>query len=167
LSLAVNLSNLTLQDPDAMQLVTDVIFASGVDPQRVVFEVTETAEIGDLHNARRFMLGLKKIGCRFALDDFGTGFSSFSHLKHLPVDFIKIDGLFVQSMSNDEIARTMVNSMTSMAHSLGLQTIAEHVDSPSTLRAAQDAGVDYVQGHFFGEPIELDSLDWTSLLDQA
>ncbi len=159
----VNLSNVTLQDPDALGLIQQVIAAGDIDASRIVFEVTETAQIGDLHVARRFIVELKKLGCRFALDDFGTGFSSFTHLKHLPVDFIKIDGQFVQAMTNDEIDRTMVNSITTMAHSLKLKTIAEHVDSPDTLVAAQQANVDYAQGHFFGEPFELDKLDLAEL----
>ena len=105
------------------------------------------------------MLEMKKLGVRFALDDFGTGFSSFSHLKHLPVDFIKIDGMFVQSMTSNDIDRTMVNSITSMAHSLNLTTIAEHVDSQATLEAARECKVDYVQGNFLGEPMLVDNLD--------
>ena len=166
ISLTVNVSNVTLQDPESLPLIMSVIDASDADPTRLVFEITETAELGDLHNARRFIVELKKIGCRFALDDFGTGFSSFSHLKHLPVDFIKIDGQFVQAMTNDEIDRTMVNSITSMAHSLGLQTIAEHVDSSDTLVAAQEAQVDFVQGYFFGEPFELDKVDLANLFKE-
>jgi diguanylate cyclase (GGDEF)-like protein/PAS domain S-box-containing protein len=159
-SLTVNLSNVTLQDPDTLNLIKDVIEArSDIDPHRLIFEITETAEIGSLHNARKFMMELKKLGCRFALDDFGTGFSSFSHLKHLPVDFIKIDGMFVQSMTSNNVDHTMVNSITSMAHSLGLRTIAEHVDSRDTLESCSDSKVDYVQGHFLGEPVLLDNLD--------
>jgi len=159
----INLSNVTLQDPESLSLIIDLVKQNTDIPGRLIFEITETAEIASLHNARKFMLELKKLGCRFALDDFGTGFSSFSHLKHLPVDFIKIDGMFVQSMASNRVDRTMVNSMTSMAHSLGLQTIAEHVDSTGTLEAAKTSGVDYVQGYYFGEPILLDKLDISSM----
>lgn len=157
--LTINLSNVTLQDPDSLNLILDVVQARNIKPGRLIFEVTETAEIASLHNARKFMLEMKKLGVRFALDDFGTGFSSFSHLKHLPVDFIKIDGIFVQSMTTNDIDRTMVNSITSMAHSLGLTTIAEHVDSAATLDAARECQVDFVQGIFLGEPKLLDNLD--------
>ncbi|MEM9531513.1 MAG: EAL domain-containing protein [Pseudomonadota bacterium] len=165
--LTVNISNVTLQDPDALRLIRDVIESRRIDPRRLIFEVTETAEMASMHSARKFMLELKKLGCRFALDDFGTGFSSFSHLKHLPVDFIKIDGMFVQAMVNDDVDRTMVNSITSMAHALGLATIAEHVDSQDTLEAVCRAEVDFVQGHHFGEPQLLDTLDLETLIAQA
>ena len=157
--LTVNLSNVTLQDADSLNLILDVVQSHHIKPGRLIFEVTETAEIASLHNARKFMVEMKKLGVRFALDDFGTGFSSFSHLKHLPVDFIKIDGEFVQSMTTNDIDRTMVNSITSMAHSLGLTTIAEHVDSAATLDAARECKVDYVQGDFLGEPKLLDNLE--------
>lgn len=162
--LTVNISNVTLQDADALRLIRDVIESRRIDPRRLIFEVTETAEMASLHSARKFMLELRKLGCRFALDDFGTGFSSFSHLKHLPVDFIKIDGMFVQAMVNDDVDRTMVNSITSMAHALGLATIAEHVDSEQTLEAVRTAEVDFVQGHYLGEPVLLDGLDLDALL---
>ncbi len=162
--LTVNISNVTLQDEDSLRLIRDVIESRRVDPSRLIFEVTETAEMASLHSARKFMLELRKLGCRFALDDFGTGFSSFTHLKHLPVDFIKIDGMFVQAMVNDDVDRTMVNSITSMAHALGLSTIAEHVDSEETLEAVRSAEVDFVQGHYLGEPVLLDGLDLTAML---
>ncbi len=157
--LTINISNVTLQDPEVLPLIRDAIESYRIEPSRLIFEVTETAEIASLHNARKFMVELKKLGCRFALDDFGTGFSSFSHLKHLPVHFIKIDGLFVQAMVSNAVDRTMVSSMIDMAHALGLGTIAEHVNSASTLEAVHQAGIDYVQGNFLGEPILIDNLD--------
>lgn len=164
--LTINISNVTLQDREVLPLIRDAIEASRIDPSRLIFEVTETAEIASLHNARKFMLELKKLGCRFALDDFGTGFSSFSHLKHLPVHFIKIDGLFVQAMVNNAVDRTMVSSMIDMAHALGLGTIAEHVNSASTLEAVRQAGIDYVQGNYLGEPILIDNLDIEGMFGQ-
>ncbi len=163
--LTVNISNVTLQDLDALRLIRDVIESRRMEPNRLIFEVTETSEMASLHSARKFMLELRKLGCRFALDDFGTGFSSFTHLKHLPVDFIKIDGMFVQAMVNDDVDRTMVNSITSMAHALGLATIAEHVDSEETLEAVRLAEVDFVQGHYLGEPMLLDTLDLDAMLE--
>ena len=138
---------------------------SGVDPTQLVFEITETAEIGNLPNARRFIQTLKKLGCRFALDDFGTGFSSFNHLRNLPVDLIKIEGSFVERMRASEVDRTMVGSITSMAHSLDLEVIAEHCDSFATLDLLRACGVDYVQGHFIGEPRPLDEVDFSALLE--
>ncbi len=157
--LTINISNVTLQDREALRQIRDVIESHPIEPSRLIFEVTETAEIASLESARNFMIELKKLGCRFALDDFGSGFSSFSHLKHLPVHFIKIDGLFVQAMVSDSVDRTMVSSMIDMAHALGLGTIAEHVNSGPTLDAVRQAQVDYVQGNFLGEPILIDNLD--------
>lgn len=160
LAFTVNLSNTTLQDPEALPLISDLFKASDADPTRVIFEITETSEMGNIHTARRFIQALKKIGVRFALDDFGTGFSSFSHLKHLPVDFIKIDGMFVESMISSDVDRTMVSSIASMATSLSLRTIAEHVDSAATFEAVRDCDVDFAQGHFLGEPKRLDEMDF-------
>lgn len=97
--LTINLSNATLQDPDSLMLIDSLIAGSGVPPSKLIFEVTETSEIGSLHSARKFMQGLRRRGVRFALDDFGTGFSSISHLKHLPVDFVKIEGSFITDLS--------------------------------------------------------------------
>ncbi|MEM9303551.1 MAG: EAL domain-containing protein [Pseudomonadota bacterium] len=166
-SFTVNLSNVTLQDPATLKRISAVLTGAPEAARRMIFEMTETAELASLHSARRLMQELRKLGCRFALDDFGTGYSSFSHLKHLPVDFIKIDGLFVQSMASDKVDRTVVHSITGMAKALGLITIAEHVDSEDTLAAARASGVDFVQGHLLGEPESIDSLDLEDFLAPA
>ncbi len=164
-NLTLNLSNLTLQDPASLDAISELISEHRPALARqLIFEITETAEIESLHNARRFITEIKKLGCRFALDDFGTGFSSFSHLKHLAVDYIKIDGMFIQSMVHNEVDRTMVNSITNMAHSLGLLTIGEHIDSSMILEAARESQVDYVQGNFFGQPVSLDQLNLNDLI---
>ncbi|MCB1608904.1 MAG: EAL domain-containing protein, partial [Xanthomonadales bacterium] len=156
----VNLSNVTVQDASSLRLIEEQIRASGVDPARIIFEVTETAEIASLHSARRFILTLKELGCRFALDDFGTGFSSISHLKHLPVDFVKLEGSLICDLQESDRDRTMVSAITSLAHSLGLQVIAEHVDSQGSLEWLKGCGVDYVQGHFLGEPQAMSETDF-------
>lgn len=165
--LTLNLSNLTLQDPASLESIGEAIAEKPELASRLIFEITETAEIESLHNARRFINEIKKLGCRFALDDFGTGFSSFSHLKHLAVDFIKIDGMFVQSMVHNEVDRTMVNSITNMAHSLGLKTIGEHIDSSMILEAARDSQIDYVQGNYFGQPIRMDQLNLDAVISRS
>ena len=100
------------------------------------------------------------MGCRFALDDFGTGFSSISHLKHLPVDFVKLEGSLICDLQESDRDRTMVSAITSLAHSLGLQVIAEHVDSQGSLEWLKGCGVDYVQGHFLGEPQAMSETDF-------
>ncbi len=161
--LTVNLSNATLQDPESLKLIISMIEGSGVPASRLIFEVTETSEIGSLHSARRFMQSLRKQGVRFALDDFGTGFSSISHLKHLPVDFVKIEGSLITDLTESSRDRTMVASMVSLAHALDLKVIAEHVDSMHTLRWLADCGADYAQGHFLGEPVRLEEIDFKAL----
>jgi diguanylate cyclase (GGDEF)-like protein/PAS domain S-box-containing protein len=161
--LTVNLSNATLQDPDSLKVIDQMISGSGVPASRLIFEVTETSEIGSLHAARKFMQGLRKTGVRFALDDFGTGFSSISHLKHLPVDFVKIEGSFIADLGESERDRTMVTSMVSLAHALDLKVIAEHVDGLHTLRWLAECGADYAQGHFLGEPVRLEEIDFKAL----
>ncbi len=157
----VNLSNVTVQNASSLRLIEEQIRASGVDPARIIFELTETAEIASMHSARRFVLTLKSLGCRFALDDFGTGFSSISHLKHLPVDFVKLEGSLISDLQESDRDRTMVSAITSLAHSLGLQVIAEHVDSEGSLEWLKGCGVDYVQGHFLGEPAALAETDFS------
>lgn len=163
----VNLSNSTLQDPEALKLIEQMISGSGVQANRLIFEVTETSEIGSLHAARKFMQGLRKVGVRFALDDFGTGFSSISHLKHLPVDFVKIEGSLITDLGESSRDRTMVASMVSLAHALDLGVIAEHVDSLHTLKWLADCGADHAQGHFLGEPVKLEEIDFKALSTKA
>lgn len=162
-ALTVNLSNATLQDPDSLKLIDGMIAGSGVPASRLIFEVTETSEIGSLHSVRKFMQNLRKLGVRFALDDFGTGFSSISHLKHLPVDFVKIEGSLVTDLAESSRDRTMVGSMIALAHALELKVIAEHVDSAHTLGWLADCGADYAQGHFLGEPAPLDEIDFQAI----
>ena len=94
------------------------------------------------------------VGCRFALDDFGTGFSSFNYLKRLPVDFIKIDGAFVENLATDEADRAIVSSIADIGRALGTATIAEHVLDEETLRFLRKVGIDYAQGYFIGRPKE-------------
>lgn len=156
----INLSNLTVQDSSSLRLMEEQIKASGVDPKRIIFEVTETSEISSLHSARRFIQTLKQLGCRFALDDFGTGFSSISHLKHLPVDFVKLEGSLICDLQESDRDRTMISAITQLAHSLGLQVIAEHVDSPESLKWLKGCGLDFVQGHFLGEPQSMSETDF-------
>jgi len=129
-----------------------------------VFEITETSEMQSLHNVRRFIQTMKGLGCRFALDDFGTGFSSFTHLRHLPVDFVKIEGSFVEGMAASDLDLKMVQSITQLAKSLNLKVIAEHVDSFATLTALRECGVEMAQGHYLGEPRPLSEIDFNALL---
>ena len=159
----VNLSNMTLADPESLGLIEAAIKSFDVPPHQLVFEITETSELTSLHVARRFISELKKLGCRFALDDFGTGFSSFTHLRHLPVDFVKIEGSFVEGMAGSELDRKMVSSITQLAQSLQLRVIGEHVDSFVTLSALRESGAEFAQGNFLGEPRPLRAIDFGAL----
>jgi diguanylate cyclase (GGDEF)-like protein/PAS domain S-box-containing protein len=160
---ALNLSNSTLQDPESLKAIELAIQTHGIDGQQLVFEVTETMEIGSLHSARKFIQSLRKLGCRFALDDFGTGFSSISHLKHLPVDLLKIEGGFITGLADSEVDQTVVLSITQMAHALGMKVIAECVDTDRSFAWLKESGVDFLQGHYLGEPRRLEEVDFQAL----
>lgn len=160
----INLSNQTLADSESMALISNAIRASNVPPRALVFEITETSEMTSMHTVRRFMNQLREIGCRFALDDFGTGFSSFTHLRHLPVDFVKIEGSFVEGMADNELDHTMVASIAGLAKSMKLAVIGEHVDSFATLAALRRCGIEYAQGNWLGAPRRLAGLDLAALL---
>lgn len=162
-SFAINLSNQTLQDAESLVHIENTFAGHRVDPRRFIFEISETGEIFQLHSARRFIIALKRLGCRFALDDFGSGNNSLSHLKWLPVDLVKVSGEFVAEKTGSEVDRAMAMSLTQMAHSLKLKVIAERVDAPKALTWLKAAKVDYVQGHLFGEPTRLDEIDFEAL----
>ena len=123
-----------------------------VPPEKICFEVTETNAIANISNATRFIQALKKLGCRFSLDDFGTGMSSFAYLKHLPVDYIKIDGSFVREMLNSDTDRAMVEMIVHMAKVMGKGVVAECVESEEILDALREIGVGYAQGYAIGRP---------------
>ena len=148
----INLSGQTLSDGQFLDFVTDELKASGVSAHRVGFEITETAAIQNIAKATHFITSLKTLGCRFSLDDFGSGVSSFTYLKNLPVDYLKIDGSFVADMAGDRINTAMVESINQIGHLMGIKTIAESVENAQTLVALRNLGVDYVQGYHLGRP---------------
>ena len=123
-----------------------------MEPTRVIFEITESAAMRNMEQARVFTEALIALGCQVALDDFGTGFGSFTYLKHLPARYLKIDMEFVRDMVANATDRQVVDSITRVAHSLGKLTIAEGVEDEATLRALRDYGVDRAQGYFIGRP---------------
>ena len=150
--LEINLSARGLGDDQLLPLIQDLIKTSGVDPRLLIFEITENEAISDLVQARLFMDALRDLGCRFALDDFGVGFSSFNHLRHLPVDFLKIDGSFVRDLMRDAVDQQMVKAMVGAARALGIKTVAEWVENRRTLSMLRQLGVDYAQGFHVGRP---------------
>jgi EAL domain-containing protein (putative c-di-GMP-specific phosphodiesterase class I) len=118
-----------------------------------VFEITETAAIGNLDAAQRLANTLSSLGCRLALDDFGTGFGSFTYLRSLPVDYLKIDSSFVLNLVDSPEDQAVVRSMVHIAESFGRSTVAEGVENQATLGLLFELGVDYVQGYFTGRPV--------------
>jgi diguanylate cyclase (GGDEF)-like protein/PAS domain S-box-containing protein len=149
---AVNVSAQALSDKTFLAYVIEQIDESLVDPRRLCFEITETAAISKLDSAIHFISALKVKGCRFILDDFGSGLSSFAYLKDLSMDFLKIDGEFVQNMVEDRVKRAMVESINQIGHVMGLQTIAEWVENRQTLEALKEMGVDFAQGYWLCRP---------------
>ena len=154
ITFSINLSGQALEDVSFPALVKDQMTLNHLPPGCVILEITEQSALRHLENLKRLIQVLQDKGCRFALDDFGTGFSSFVYLKNLPVDFIKIDGSFVNSMAQNAIDETMVLSIIHIARSLGMKTIAEFVPDDKTMTILRDAGVDYMQGFYLGMPSE-------------
>jgi diguanylate cyclase (GGDEF)-like protein/PAS domain S-box-containing protein len=154
-SLALNLSGQTLGDPSFLEFAVDCLDRTGVMASQVCFEVTEQSVIDNMEQAQRFIGVLHGMGCRFALDDFGRGLSSFGNLKSLPLDYLKIDGLFVRTLAADSVHQAMVAAMIKMARTLNFQIIAEHVEDAAALEMVRKMGVDFVQGYHLGKPQRL------------
>lgn len=152
LSCSINLSGQSIGDSEFLNYIVTKLKNSKVDPQRICFEITETAAIADLTQAMHLISTLKSMGCRFALDDFGSGLSSFSYLKNLNVDYLKIDGSFVKKIVEDPIDRAMVEAINRIGHEMGIQTIAEFVENDAILEKLKELGVDYAQGYGIEKP---------------
>ena len=155
---SINLSGNSLGDAEFLQYLIEQLEEKRLPPGKICFEVTETAAISNLTNATNFIIALKKRGCRFALDDFGSGLSSFAYLEHLPVDYLKIDGMFVKDIEDDPVHLAMVRSINEMGHVMGKQTIAEFVETEATLKKLREVGVDYAQGYGIARPRPLADL---------
>ncbi len=154
----INLSGPTLTDPSFGDFVKEQIEQHRVPTGRLCFEITETAAITNLREARKLIRELQELGCRFALDDFGSGLSSFAYLRSLPVDFLKIDGLFVKDIDRDEIDYSIVESIHRVGRGLGLKTIAEFVESDAIRDRLMGLGVDCLQGYGLAKPRPLGDL---------
>jgi diguanylate cyclase (GGDEF)-like protein/PAS domain S-box-containing protein len=148
----INLSGLSLNAPDVLATIERELERSQIDPACLTFEITETAAIVNIHNARVFAERIAKLGCEFALDDFGAGFGSFYYLKHLPFDVLKIDGEFVRNLAASDTDRVMVKSLARIAGELAKRTIAECVEDVETLALVRSYGADYAQGFGIGRP---------------
>lgn len=156
--LAINLSGASLGNDDVLQFISDKLRQVSFPASKIKFEITETAAIGNLRDATRFIRAMAELGCEFALDDFGSGLSSFGYLKQLPVQGIKIDGMFVKDMADDPLDFEMVKSINDIGHVMGLQTIAEFVESETVWQQLQAIGVDFGQGYYLGRPVPIDAI---------
>ena len=151
-SCAINLSGQTLGDESFLGFVVDALDRSGVAPNTICFEVTEKAILSNVQHAQRFIEVLHGIGCEFSLDDFGSGLGSFSSLKHLPVDYLKIDGTYTRNLRTDEVNQEMVAAMIKLARTMQFRIVAEQVEQQEDFDWLRDSGVDFVQGHFVESP---------------
>ncbi len=157
---AINLSATSLSSPEVMAYLQEVLPGNRFPTRKITFEITETAAIGSYGAAQDFIREIRRYGCKFALDDFGSGFTSYSHLKNLRTDSLKIDGSFVKDMLKNPGDYAMVKSMNDIAHSLGLRTVAEYVESPQILEALREIGVDYAQGYAVHKPCRIEDIAW-------
>jgi diguanylate cyclase (GGDEF)-like protein/PAS domain S-box-containing protein len=154
---SINLSGVSIGDERFLDFIRELFKQHGVPPHSICFEITETAAVANLSRAAQFIEQLRNLGCRFSLDDFGAGMSSFSYLKHLPVDYLKIDGSFVKDMLVDPIDRAMVEAINNIGHVMDKRTIAEFVEDKEMLRALREIGVDYAQGFGLAGPRPFDA----------
>ena len=156
---AINLSGNSINDDEFLAFVRAQLADFKTPRAHICFEITETAAIHNIEKAGLFIRTLKADGCQFALDDFGAGSSSFGYLKHLPVDYLKIDGIFVRDFEKDSINRAMVEAVAKIGRVIGIATIAEWVESEAVLDQLRDIGIDYAQGYAVSRPRALDVVD--------
>jgi diguanylate cyclase (GGDEF)-like protein len=152
---SINLSGQSFAAGSVLEDLERMIREQNVPPENLCFEVTETAAIADLASAQYHISRVRRLGCRFALDDFGAGLSSFSYLRTLPLDYVKIDGSFVRDMCKDNTAKVMVMAIHNVSHSMNLQTVAEYVEDDSIVAELREIGVDYGQGYGIGKPVPM------------
>ncbi|WP_343075018.1 EAL domain-containing protein [sulfur-oxidizing endosymbiont of Gigantopelta aegis] len=152
--IAINLSGQSLNDVNFYPFIVD-IFAefSDIPHDLICFEITETMAIHNVSYATNIIHSIKEMGCKFALDDFGTGLSSYAYLKNLPVDYLKIDGVFIKDIVNNSADRAMVKSINEIGHFLGMKTVAEYVENEEIVTVLEEIGVDYAQGYGVEKPI--------------
>jgi diguanylate cyclase (GGDEF)-like protein/PAS domain S-box-containing protein len=149
---AINLSALTVEDDSFAQFVLERLERYQVAPERVCFEITETAAVASMVRVIELMNSLRKVGCKFSLDDFGAGMASFGYLKNLPVDYVKIDGSFIRNIETDPISFSIVRAVTEIGHQLGLKVVAEWVSDERALDILRGLQLDYAQGFFLHQP---------------
>jgi diguanylate cyclase (GGDEF)-like protein/PAS domain S-box-containing protein len=155
----LNLSGASIGDPELLELITQELKAAGAQGHGLCVEITETAAVVNVDRARRFARQLGELGCGFAIDDFGAGFASFYYLKHLPFDYLKLDGEFIKALPTSRIDQLVVRSVVEIARGLGKRTIAECVGSSETVELLRSYGVDFAQGFYVARPKPLAEVD--------
>lgn len=154
----INLSGHSIDDHRLLDFIIEQFAATGLDPRRICFEVTETAAISDIAAAKDFMVALRKLGCAFALDDFGSGHSSFLYLRDLPIDYLKIDGELVRDIDVDSVSLALVRTIDGIGRLMDMKIIAEYVESEVISDAVNEIGCDYLQGYLIAAPVPLEDV---------
>jgi diguanylate cyclase (GGDEF)-like protein/PAS domain S-box-containing protein len=158
-TIAVNLSGTSLSEDRFLEFVIEELKKHDLPVGAVCFEITETAAISNLSRVIHFMQALKELGCLFSLDDFGSGLSSFAYLKNLPVDYIKIDGHFISNVAEDRVDESMVKAISEVGHAMGIETIAERVETKQVLEKLGALGIEYAQGYYIARPASVQSFE--------
>ncbi|MDJ0793336.1 MAG: EAL domain-containing protein [Woeseiaceae bacterium] len=158
-TLAINLSGTSLSEDRFLDFVIDELEKQKLPHGAICFEITETAAISNLARVVHFMQALKKLGCKFSLDDFGSGLSSFTYLKNLPVDYLKIDGQFISNVAEDNVDESMVKAIHEVGSAMGIETIAERVETREVLDKLGSLGVEFAQGYYIARPTSVESFE--------
>lgn len=156
--IAINLSAQAFKDENLVPAILESLNATGVNPNRITFELTESASLFNLNITQRVIADLHKLGCSFSVDDFGSGFSSFAYLKDLPADYIKLDGSFIQNLHKDTIDQALVKAMIQVIQALGKKAVAEYVENQDILDILKSMGIDFVQGYHIGHPLPVETI---------
>lgn len=156
--IAINLSAQAFKDESLVPTILDSLKTTGVNPNRITFELTESASLFNLNITQRVIAELHQLGCSFSVDDFGSGFSSFAYLKDLPADYIKLDGSFIQNLHKDTVDQALVKAMIQVIQALGKKAVAEYVENESILEILKSMGIDFVQGYHIGHPIPVEKI---------
>ena len=165
-TLAINLSGTSLSEDRFLEFVIDELEKQKLPQGAICFEITETAAISNLARVVHFMQALKKLGCKFSLDDFGSGLSSFTYLKNLPVDYLKIDGQFISNVAEDNVDESMVKAIHEVGSAMGIETIAERVETRKVLEKLGSLGVEFAQGFYIARPASVATFEpWTEGAD--
>jgi len=155
---SINLSGNSLADKTLSAYIEALFKTYDIEPESICFEVTETAAVANMDTAIEFIKRMRELGCKTSLDDFGSGLSSFAYLKNIPVDYLKIDGVFVNDLDKDEINRAMVKSINEVSHIMGIQTICEYVETKEVKDILEEMDVDFAQGHYYAEAKSIEIL---------